>query len=382
MKNSIFTKSEVESLYYIKDRNNEIRWIFPISLIRPTFLNLYNSNTLKGFIYKILLKFIFKLKLQNKFVSGVMHEDLEERYKNLLTKLNCTNYSIFTGTPGENRKIVIEANNGMETKYFIKIPTTDSSVKLIQMEKINLDYLNILKFNCFEVPKVALSDGELIAISNIKPKRGVSNKDFSSVHFNALLEIYNKTFKKYKNIDIKSINDSILRQQSLSNFNFDRGNELHQKIGVLTKKLLILKKILMMNNDIKTSFAHCDFTPWNMYITKERLFVYDWEMGEDMPLLFDFFHYIFQQNILVKQNTYHDIKGDILSLTKNNVFKKIIKNYDIDLNIYFGYYLMINVSYYALKYINQEDLHTQAHWLIKIWNIAIEDFVERKGRVF
>ena len=59
MESNIFHVSKDFILYFINDKNNNKRWIFPSSLENPTFLNLYNSSTFKGYIYKQSVKLIF-----------------------------------------------------------------------------------------------------------------------------------------------------------------------------------------------------------------------------------------------------------------------------------------------------------------------------------
>jgi hypothetical protein len=303
----------------------------------------------------------------------------------MLKELNCTNYSIFTGTAGENRKIVIEANNNGETEYFIKIPTTQSSIELVQREKDNLVYLEQFYFNTFDIPKVAFSDGGIIAISNIKPSHVIKSYDFSDIHFKVLVELYCMTFKKMKLITVNPIKKAVDHTQYLSMTKLDLNNKLHIKVDNLKTNLLKLKNIILQDQikEIAVSFSHCDFTPWNMYITKDKLFVYDWELAShDTPLLFDFFHYIFQQGILVKHLNYLKIKQEIKEYFANETLKEIVITYNIDINKYYGFYLLINTSYYLLKYVNQKDLHIQAHWLIDVWHDALNNFVEKKGEVF
>jgi hypothetical protein len=385
MKNEIcfINNSDYSFLYYINDHTKNKRWIFPSNLQYPSFLNLYNSNTTKGFIYKQIVKIVFKLRLQKYFVSGVIKGELNEKYQAILKELSCTNYSIFTGTAGENRKVVIEVNDNQDTKYFIKIPTTKSATKLVQKEKENLLYLGQFNFNTFKIPKVAFSDEKTIAISNIKPSHIVKNDDFSNVHFLALEELYNTTYKKLQLEKVKTINAAIKNIDSLNREKFDFNDSLHIKIISLTTNLSNLKDMLLMDKEIIVSFSHQDFTPWNMYVSKDKLFIYDWELAShETPLLFDFFHYIFQQSILIKHESYDTIKEKMNSFLTSKTLQEILKKYNVKVDEYYSYYLIINISYYSIKYLHQEDLHIQAYWLIDLWNEALKDIVNNKGRIF
>ena len=102
---------------------------------------------------------------------------------NIIKDLKCKNYSIFTGTVGENRKIVVELNDGENTKYFLKIPTTQSAKELVQNEAKSLKFLEQYEFKLLDFPKVAYSDEKVVVISNIKPNQKVENGKFDFVDF-------------------------------------------------------------------------------------------------------------------------------------------------------------------------------------------------------
>ena len=87
-------------------------------------------------------------------------------------------------------------------------------------------------------------------------------------------------------------------------------------------KLLSKQKIEVDNNhtgSMKTCFGHGDFCPWNMIISRGRLFVYDWESANIYPLGYDLFTYIFQTMFLIKPH-----KSISKILTKNLI---LIENY-------------------------------------------------------
>jgi hypothetical protein len=120
-----------------------------------------------------------------------------------------------------------------------------------------------------------------------------------------------------------------------------------------------------------------------MYATKKKLFVYDWELAsENIPLFFDFFHYVFQRNILIKHKRYKEIKKELHDYLNTDILKKLIQKYEININQYFSYYLYLNCSYYGLKYYQQKELHIQGYWLIDVWCKAIEDIINNNGEIF
>ena len=99
--------------------------------------------------------------------------------------------------------------------------------------------------------------------------------------------------------------------------------------------------------------------------------------------MYDFFHFIFQSQILISKSDYKSIYEVIVTLIKNNSrLKDIVQKYNIDINENYKLYLLYTVSYYLDKYNNQEKLHDQVFWLIDVWFDAFNDLVDKKGQTF
>ena len=60
----------------------------------------------------------------------------------------------------------------------------------------------------------------------------------------------------------------------------------------------------------------------------------------------------------------------------------MLKKYDIDFNKNYTFYLVYTISYYLNKYANQNKLHDQVFWMLKVWDAAISDLLNKKGIVF
>lgn len=69
-------------------------------------------------------------------------------------------------------------------------------------------------------------------------------------------------------------------------------------------------------NQLKFSFAHGDFTSWNMCMINNQTYLFDWENFEvDAPLWLDLFYYIFTQEFYVrKSRNYKHILSSICSV--------------------------------------------------------------------
>ena len=63
-----------------------------------------------------------------------------------------------------------------------------------------------------------------------------------------------------------------------------------------------LDKIILekTSTEVEYSAYHADFTPWNMTIEDNRLFVFDWEYGRlSYPPMLDRYHFFIQQALHV-----------------------------------------------------------------------------------
>ena len=382
MLDKLLVKSN-ETLMYINDLNGQKRWLFPGKLNRATFLNLYNTNTIKGKIYKVVMHIAFFLRLQKYFVSGSIDYSLNQDLSLLLDKLKIVSFSIFTGTPGNNRKIVIELNDGKQTLWFMKIPVSKSSKELVEQENKILNILSKHVFQYIIIPKVYLFDGEKLIISNIKPtEKVISTTKFLIQHENALKELFllkmqKKTLRDTQYFTNSKIVFAELEEQLL----IHQDHDLFYQIKNIKLYSDVLYNILI-KKEIVCSLAHGDFTPWNIFITPEKLYIYDWELAQDqMPLFFDFFHYIFQSEVLINHRDYSSLK-EIIAINIDLYFKDIIDKYMIDINIYYNLYLIYNSSYYSLKYFKQDKLHEQGYWLLDIWESALKESSVKKGKIF
>ena len=119
--------------------------------------------------------------------------------------------------------------------------------------------------------------------------------------------------------------------------------------------------------------------PWNMYLTKDKICLYDWELASiHRPILFDLFHFVFQTHILIKKSSFKVISEAIEQMRQHPSVRKFIGKYDIDFDLHYQLYLLFNCAYYIKLFLNQERLHKQAFWLIDGWLEAFNDLAVQK----
>ena len=378
-------ENERKDFFYISNPDGTIRWIYPVSLKRPTFLAFYSTSSTRAKLIALSIKTFFLFKL-NKLLKAKPLEisvDKKSIVGKILENYPEYNYSIFTGTVGVNRKAILELNKNNKTEYFIKISLTESSKELIHNEADILEYISSFTFENIEIPKIIEKNDDYIIIDNIKQNSSYQTNSIDDIHIKALDDLYSRTLAEKKLEDIDSVKESnlILNKLETSDINTKLPSD---KIENIFTNIASIKSTLTndMSISLSLSLAHCDFTPWNMYVTNNKLSVFDWELSKkNTVLLYDLFHYIFQTEILINKQDYSSIINTINTVFKNEYLKEIIKKYNIDINLNYILYLEYTVLYYLDKYNSQEELHSQVFWLIDIWNEALKDIVKKEGKV-
>jgi hypothetical protein len=374
------------SYSYIANPDQTIRWVYPSKLKAPTFLNFYNSSSFRAKIFTIAIKILFALKLSNLIRSDEVFLSVHEGslLQRILDKYPGYNHSIFTGTVGKNRKIIVELNNGYKSLVFVKVAISNTSKDLIQNEFHALNKLNDEKLTSIHVPKVLYySEKEFLEIGSIKPKRYKQPSKLIDIQIVALAQINSINHKHVlwkdmqEKFEIESIIEN-LKVKAVANNGLDR-----QRIGPYIENLSLLYKVIGDEARFSCGLAHGDFTPWNMYINHEKLYIYDWELSkETMPVLFDLFHYIFQSEVMVNRSDYVHVKNEIERVLGLISTKQLIKKFDVNINRNFIFYLIYISSYYIDIYSEQEKLHMQAFWLFDVWDDAISDVLNSPDGVF
>lgn len=369
-----------DTFYFISNPDSTIRWIYPKSLKKPSFLSFYSTSSTRAKILASIFRLSFYFRLNKKIELEVFKDSILDR---IIKQYKDFNYSIFTGTIGINRKAIIELNQNNSTKYFVKVALTEQSKELINNEKTILNELNKYQYKNLTIPKIVESQSNYITIDNIAPKNQAQSSTLNEIHLNALDEIYSKT------IDTKFIKDSSYFQLIEKNLDKLNNTSLNKSFDKEKTKLLIenmntIFQSLDTKKEISFAYGHNDFTPWNMFVENNHLYLFDWELArKDVILLYDFFHFIFQSQILISKSDYKTIFEVITTHIKNNSkLKDIIKKYNIDINENYKLYLLYTVSYYLDKYNNQEKLHDQVFWLIDVWFDAFNDLVDKKRTNF
>ncbi len=361
-------------LDFITNTDGTIRWLYSPGKTSQV-LCFYNASNWRSKIIENVLKKSEQLGLGSWVKSGSISIFYKEnlRIDEVLENRGLDNFSVFTGTPGQNRTALMACMNNSEVKFFSKLPLNSTSEFHVEQEAKAAYKLSQYNLKLIETPLVdSSSENGFYTFSNVKKKNSVREKEFTPVHANALNEIFYSTFKTtylLKSSFWKGLSAN-LQELSLT-------RAIHST-SKLVRLLELLKKTMNVHEEetVSTCLTHSDFTPWNMFVNREKLEVYDWEMMQDnAPALFDLFHFHFQRGILIEQKSIHRIIEDIHKALKLDSIDSVIKVHNIDVERHLKLYLLQTISFNLLLFRKQKELSLQHEWLINAWEEILLKYV-------
>lgn len=341
---------ESKEVYAVKNPDGTIRWIWPVALKKPEFLRFYNASPTKAAIYVVLIKLIFSLRLQAWFFSK-----LKVNVPDILGK----KWAIFTGTIGTQQKLVIYAND-----TFIKLPVGKNAKVSLEREKSTLNWLQKQTFSTITYPEIIEKEG-FEYCQTAFDKNLERSPILNSLHVEATTELFSKSLQNITLNESNSFGKSMALLRKLEH-DPQMPKGLHAKLYLLQSQL---------DHDKKADFgcAHGDFTSWNMYISENKLLVYDWESFDtEMPKGFDLFHFIIQQGILVDRRDW--------SKTYQVLTESLLKKYSYfeskdEMKRYLSLYLLYHITRSMSNYVAQKCWHPQIYWMINMWNTALDTLI-------
>jgi len=356
-------------LLIINNPDGSPRWVCNSKSKKAHFLKFYSTTTFKSKIYASLIKLIFVFNLQRLVFNTKRVYLSNMREKKTVFNFSDNNWAIFTGTIGPNNKIIVYKKEGSKGVFY-KVAHSQKALNLIKNEEFILNKLGFIAPDNFAVPKCKREIGNILELEDLSDF-GNRNSVFGKAHELVLSEIYNKS-KDVHRIDLLPI----IHETEKKLIDLETIKDKRIPIGMLKK----LRKIYNAINDknIAVAIAHGDFTPWNMYATNNKLAIYDWELAQNlMPVGFDAFHFIIQQNILVNRKPWKEIRKEI----KTKITPELFSNWsgeEANVDTYLQLYLLINTVSYLHIYARQLKWHTQIHWLLNTWNHAISETLKEK----
>lgn len=356
----------------VKNPDGSIRWIYPPGNTSPVFLKLYNGSGWRGKLFRAVFTIGFAMGFKKYLNAGsiwICHKK-KQLLDDLLEMAPGQQSAIFTGTPGDNRKAVFVFGGNNGGGRFFKLPLTESARALVLHEEAALQALQGHSFDKIIFPD-AVAFGGGVWLSDIRPARFRNLTELQPIHVEALKEIQAKTYQERPLGALPAwaaIGKALGELETLP-----IKNDLPTPtVDFLLKKLSVLYRSFDPSTIIPSTIAHGDFTPWNMYPAASGiLHLYDWELSERLPVLYDAFHFIFQSSILIQRIPFATVHERVISLKCNSSVQDMLNNNLVSFDWAYRFYLLRNISYYLRKYVEQQPLHPQAHWLLETWKQAL-----------
>ncbi len=348
---------------YLANPDGSPRWVWPEASRSPEFLSFYPASTWKQRLFHVVVRVIFLLRLQGYVFSVTTTEPVEGA--------SGSDWAIFTGTVGPNRKQVIIR----DARTVVKIAAGQASWGNLENEMAALCKLSqmdtVLPFRFPEVR--AYAPGELTM--ERLPDHGTWST-LTPAHINALGALRASTTSRsplHRWAQWSEVQGRLCM--------LEHGE--HPAIpGALIEDLRDLVKSLDEEAIVHYAYAHGDFTPWNtLRTTGNRLGIIDWELANDaMPVGSDYFHFYLQKGIMVERQKWKAIYAAIHADLTPHVKEVVFGSVHADVDFYLRLYLLHHSTYYLSVYSRQERWHPQVYWQLDVWQEAIRSLLPRADR--
>lgn len=364
-RSSISSQFKCESISYINHPEGPMRWLFKGSNLKSV-LAFYNASGRRAKLISTAIKLLSFFRLKNLVRSGSF-KVYSKRATHLQNHIDdcCDDYNVFMGTPGAQRSILIGLIQSRKVVEFLKIPTNSATTKLIQNEKQAILRFRLQPSEYVKVPALyPITYDNAIRMENLRLNGSIRTDEFTSVH-SAFISNSIETSRVQSHLGEcefwKNARQSFEKSQDNSNVKLAQLAELGTKVMDLSNTEIA----------VWTNWAHGDFTPWNMFVSGDRISLYDWEMYRaEAPILFDLFHFHYQKGILMDRASLLRIQEDLGFSLESKDIKSSIQLKGADIQLYHRLYLLTAVSYFVEVFSHQK-LSAQNHWQIQCWTAAL-----------
>lgn len=275
-------------------------WIMPARDMR-TAMNLYQPSGIKGKMVKALLPMLHGISLVRKAIHATtLHCSLTKELHTLLCNVfgKEVEFSIFEGTPSVHRKITMQLSSGRHILGYCKLSTSSDIKALFDKESEMLAWLGCKGVK--GIPQVLhcgmLDSGLHVFVqSTVKTRSSAVIHEWGAVQERFLARLHEKTRQavRFDDSDYCRTLDSLEKHMDWLPDNVEP--------AVIAKAAENIREIFS-GREVEFSAYHGDFTPWNMFVEKNRLFVFDFEYAaKSYPPRLDRYHFFTQTAVFEKR---------------------------------------------------------------------------------
>ena len=328
--------------FYLLSNPEKKKWLMPIQDM-DTALNLYQPSSPKGKMVKYFLPYFQGISILRQILGITPQKyELTNDIKFLLQglfQMDDIQFSVFYGTPSIHQKIIIQIYSGEHILGYCKVTDIDEIKAIFKHEESVLAVLKNKGVN--QIPRciyreTIMGNIDLFVQTTGKTKKSKTIHILGKIHWIFLTELYLKTQQTlpFEQTDFFKI---------LSDFSHYIDKLTGNEAGITQASIdYIISNF--KNSEVTFSIFHADFTPWNTFMEKNGLFVFDWEYAQyTCPPFMDAFHFITQTGIFEKKWSAKKIFNHYLAIKP--VFSSLIKNP----NLIYECYLIYIIAQYSLR---------------------------------
>lgn len=292
----ILINNEGERFYRFANADGKM-WVMPARHLR-TAMELYQPSGRNGRMLKRWLPLLHRIAVARRAIHiETMRCRLNDALRQVLESIFDTNdleFAIFGGTPCVHQKITMQLSKGSRILGYCKITDNQEVACLFDREAQLLKELRASGTKCIPECLYHGSLGKNIRLFVQSTAKTLGSKvvhEWREMHDNFLLTL-NDTTKRS------------LRFESSDYFHTIKALAEHYDWLPDTIEIPLVERSIRRIYDrwygsvVSFSAYHADFTPWNMYVEKGRLYVFDWEYAQmTYPPMLDRYHFFTQTAI-------------------------------------------------------------------------------------
>ena len=276
-------------------------WLMPVRNMR-TAMELYQPSGRNGKLLKCLLPWLHGCAPVVKAIHAerltcCLCEDLDR----LLEKTFGTSgldFAIFCGTPCVHQKVTMQISRGEHILGYVKLTESGAIARLFSKEAKFIEALKEVGME--SVPQVlfcgTLANGVSVFVqSTVKSRRSKVVHGWSPLHEEFVSRLYAKTRKEilFEESDYFRLMEALMEHLAWLP-DEDIRQEMEAACSIIRDK--------WSGKAVDFAAYHADFTPWNMFVERGELFVFDWEYAQrSYPLHLDRYHF-FTQTAIFEQH--------------------------------------------------------------------------------
>ncbi|MGM9852683.1 MAG: phosphotransferase [Muribaculaceae bacterium] len=360
----ILIKDEGERFYRFANADGKV-WMMPARHLR-TAMELYQPSGRNGILLKRWFPLLHRMAMVRRIIhAGTFRCRLNDELRLVLENAFHTHgleFSLFCGTPCVHQKITMQISQGQRILGYCKIADMHEIASLFDKEAALLNELH--ERGVKNIPTGlycgCLGDGtRLFVQSTSKTRSSTVVHEWKYLHdrFLARLKEVTRQRLKFEDSDyFKTLKD------------FERHYDwLPAEVDKhLLKKAIEETCSRWRGKEVVFSAYHADFTPWNMFVEKGELFVFDWEYARmTYPPMLDKYHFFTQTAIFERHWEATDIIRYIDSKEGRWIVADDYKAYLIDM-----------IARFTLR--EQGQVNSNITLSMKLWNVLLMFLTIRK----